>query len=222
MLKSKIKDRLDLSDNFWNKFNAQNETLKKQVGLYEAENIDMPNLITIAVNPKEYYELYQDKTFNKKSKGIRKDTAGMDFENYANRLDTKELRKYEPKVSQGRFQVKTNAMTMKTINKNKFAQLNDKRFYFINGINSLPFGHFLLNESREFKHNIKSKIHEEIGNYADKLKQLEADALRRNTRLYLYDTILRKKPQLKGIFTELEPKVVPKNTKEFIIDGYWK
>ena len=222
MLKSKVKDRLDLSDDFWNKFNSQNKSLKKQVGLYEAENIDTPNLVTIAINPKEYYELYKDKTHNKKCKGIRKDTLGMDFENYANRLDSKDLRKNEPKVTQGRFQVKTNAMVMTTVNKNKFAQLNDKRFYFMNGINSLPFGHFLLNESKVFKQNIKNKIHEEIEKNADKLKQLEANALKKNTRLYLYDNILRKKPKLKGIFTEVKPKLVTKNTKEFIIDGNWK
>ena len=79
MVKSKIKDRLDLSNDFWKKFDVQDKSLKKQVGLYEAENIDIPNLITIAINPKEYFELYKNKTFNKKCKGIRKDTPGMFF-----------------------------------------------------------------------------------------------------------------------------------------------
>ena len=32
----------------------------KQVGLYEIENIDNPNLVTIAINPKEYFEKYKD------------------------------------------------------------------------------------------------------------------------------------------------------------------
>ena len=70
MLKSKIKDRLDLSNDFWKKFNEQDKSLKKQVGLYEVENINVPNLITVAINPKEYFELYKNKTFNNKCKGI--------------------------------------------------------------------------------------------------------------------------------------------------------
>ena len=70
MLKSKIKDRLDLSNDFFKKFNEQDKSLKKQVGLYEVENINVPNLITVAINPKEYFELYKNKTFNNKCKGI--------------------------------------------------------------------------------------------------------------------------------------------------------
>ena len=55
MIKIKKFDRLDLSAELWERFNSQNEKLKKQVGLFEIENIDKPNIITIALNPKEYY-----------------------------------------------------------------------------------------------------------------------------------------------------------------------
>ena len=54
MKKSKIFDRIDLSDDFWEQFGIQNKKLKKQVGLFEIENINKPNVITIALNPKEY------------------------------------------------------------------------------------------------------------------------------------------------------------------------
>ena len=68
MIKSKIFDRLDLSDDFWDQFGVQNKKLKKQVGLFEIENINEPNIITIALNPKEYYEKFNDRTNNKKRK----------------------------------------------------------------------------------------------------------------------------------------------------------
>ena len=40
----------------------------------------------MAVNPKEYYEQFEGNSFNKKHKGIKKGSPGMDFENYANRI----------------------------------------------------------------------------------------------------------------------------------------
>ena len=43
MTVSKIFKRLDLSDDFWNKFNVQNKEIKQQVGLDELEA-----LITLA------------------------------------------------------------------------------------------------------------------------------------------------------------------------------
>ena len=222
MLKSKIKDRLDLSNEFWKKFNAQNESLKKQVGLYEVENINILNLITIAINPKEYFELYKNKTFNKKCKGIHKDTPGMYFEAYADRINSKEYRNDNEKIAQNRFQVKTTSMAITTVYKNKFAQLNDKRFYFMNGINSLPFGHFLLNEARTFKNTFKEKIHEKISEKADELIKYERNALKKNTRLYLFESILRKHPQLEGIFSEVRPKAIGRNTKDYITNGHWR
>ena len=65
MKKSKIFDRLDLSDDFWEQFGIQDRKLKKQVGLFEIENINKPNVITIALNSKEYYELFDDHSDNK-------------------------------------------------------------------------------------------------------------------------------------------------------------
>ena len=222
MLKSKIKTRLDLSNDFWQKFNVQDKSLKKQVGLYEAENISVPNLITVAINPKEYFEVYQDKTFNNKCKGIRKDTAGMYFEAYADRLNSKDYRDDNKKIMQSRLQVKTTSMVVTSVNKNKFAQLNDKRFYFINGINSLPFGHFLLKKTREFKSSFKENIHEKIVENSSELIKYEGDALKKNTRLHLFATLLRKRPLLEGIFTEVKPKKIARNTKDYITNGNWR
>ena len=81
-------NRLDLSDDSWKQFNVQNKSLKKQVGLYEVENINNTNILTIAINPKEYFEKYKDFSINKKHKGLKKNTPGIDFEAYSERLST--------------------------------------------------------------------------------------------------------------------------------------
>ena len=86
IITSKAFDRLDLSADFWKQFDVQNKKLKKQVGLFEIENIDKPNVITIALNPKEYYERFNDHSDNKKHKGLHKSTRGMDFDSYSKRL----------------------------------------------------------------------------------------------------------------------------------------
>ena len=55
-------------------------------------------------------------------------------------------------IEQNRFQVISESMQMKSISKVQFEQLNDKRFYFSNGIISLPYGHPYLEELRKEKH----------------------------------------------------------------------
>ena len=72
VIKLKMLERLDLSHDFWDRFGVQNKSLKKQVGLYEIENINNANVLTIAINPKEYFEKYKDFSVNKKHKGMKK------------------------------------------------------------------------------------------------------------------------------------------------------
>ena len=48
--------------------------------LYEVENIDNLNICTIAVNRKEYFEKFKNRSINKKHNGVRKDTKGLCFE----------------------------------------------------------------------------------------------------------------------------------------------
>ena len=62
------------------------------------------------------------------------------------------------KIQQKRFQVLSNKMQMTSVNKIQFAGLNDKRFYFYDGIVSLPFGHYLLEDSRKLEEKFKSSI----------------------------------------------------------------
>ena len=44
---------------------------------------------------------------------------------------------------------------MKSVSKAQFGQLNGKRFYFSNGIMSLPFGHPCLEDLRKGKHRYR-------------------------------------------------------------------
>ena len=43
-------------------------------------------MITVAVNPKEYFEKYRNKNMNKKHKGIRECEVGMRFDAYASQI----------------------------------------------------------------------------------------------------------------------------------------
>ena len=125
MLKTKVFDRLDLSAEFYEQFNCKNEALQKTVEFFEIENIDKSNVITIAINPKEYYERFIDHSDSKKHKGIKKSTPGMDFDSYSNRLS--DLTEYFNEflttdnrvetIEQIRFQVNKESMQMKSVNK---------------------------------------------------------------------------------------------------------
>ena len=84
---SKIIKRFDLSDELWDQFKICDVKLKKQMDLYEIENTDNANICTIAVNPKEYFEKLKNRLINKKHKGVRRDTPGMNFESYAERIN---------------------------------------------------------------------------------------------------------------------------------------
>ena len=56
MIQSKMFNRLDLSDDFWDQYGVQNKKVEKTSWLFGIENINKPNIITIALNPKEYYD----------------------------------------------------------------------------------------------------------------------------------------------------------------------
>ena len=103
------------------------------------------------------YGLYYET--NKKHKGPRKGTKGMDFDNYASCIlpikEAKEgSRKFTKKQKQTRIQNKKGNMTMVTIDKCEFGQLNYKRYILPGGISSLPYGH----KDLKFIENFKDKI----------------------------------------------------------------
>ena len=105
-----------MSDDFWTQFGVQNKAFKKQVGLYEIKN---PNIITISINPKEYFGKYRDKRINKKNKELKRDTPAKDFEAYLSRLlPLREFCGQGPKkIQQKRSQVLNDKMQIVSINK---------------------------------------------------------------------------------------------------------
>ena len=90
---------------------------KKVMGLYEIENTDNPNICTIAINLK-YFEKFKNLKINKKHKGVRIDTPEMNFESYAEKISS------IIQIDIARI----------SINKVKFASINDKRYYGCDGI----------------------------------------------------------------------------------------
>ena len=228
MIKPKIFERLDISHDFWKEYNVQDKSKNKVMGLFEIENIDNANICTIAVNPKEYFEKFKNRKINKKHKGVRRDTKGMDFERYAARI--KDLRmdlknKVEKeKVIQKRLQVKNTEMIMTSSNKVKFAQLNDKRYYFSDGIVSLPFGHPSLEEIINYKKSLKD-IHLIIENEKEKLLKDENKVVNLNERLRILRTIYSQpfkyytlKANRPYISTQ---KNIITTTKQYILNSHW-
>ena len=77
----------------------------------------------------------------------------MNFKAYSERLDTLHEYYFPRKIliiEQKRFQTVNESIKMKSVRKTQFkkAGLNDERYYLHDGIVSLPFGHFLLENIR--------------------------------------------------------------------------
>ena len=158
------------------------------LGLYEVEHIDDPCYVTLAVNPKEYFEYFKSECVNKKHKRIKKGSVGMDYENYAERIkplfdfDTYKKSKLDTKEVV-RISVKKGEMTTHKMTKTKFSQLSDKRFYFANGIVSLLFGYLSLKEIDEYKKSKGQRIEKYFWSEKEKLLELEKKALKICPRL---------------------------------------
>ena len=224
---SKILSRLDLADDFWEQFGVQNKELKKKVGLFETESINVPNVITISINPKEYMEEFENSTINKKHKGIKRGTPGMDFNTYFSKLCSITdyfdyyFKQKKTKIVQKRFQVINDGMQMKTVNKIQFGQLNDKKIYFPNGIISLPFGHFLLDEYRKEKNEIKN-IQNQINERKWEFIKKENQILNKNERLLVFSQIINGTPTIYNLESNEPTLHFGHSTKDYIEKNYWR
>ena len=69
----------------------------------------------------------------------------MNVESYAEiicplrEIDT--IKSTDKNIVPKRLQVKNTEMKMASVNKVQFASLNDERYYLLDGITSLPYGH---------------------------------------------------------------------------------
>ena len=231
---TEIKNRFDNSDEFWKKFDVHIPQNQKVLGLYEVENINDPCLVTLPVNPKEYLKYFRSENVNKKHKGIKKGSVGMNFENFAERIkqlydfDTffKPKNDTKPVV---RISLKKGEMTTHKIVKTKFSQLNDKRFYFPNAMISLPFGHSSLEDIHTFKKSKGQRIEWCFLKGKEKLLELEKKALKQCPRLdFLNNNLLQviKVVPLKTIKfdkdTVFQNNKNNKNVIDFVLDSGWK
>ena len=149
-------ERSHTSNEFCDRYSIRDKSLKKKLRYFPVENISEPCLVTIAVNPKEYFEFFKRQLVNKKHKGLNKGAPGMEFEDWAKRINSvKEIETFrqlpKEKQKQGRFLVKNNEIVLEEIEKSKLAQINDKRYYFSDDIVSLPFSHPVLMDINKFK-----------------------------------------------------------------------
>ena len=111
---------------------------------------------------------------------------------------------------------------MKVVSKIQFGQLNDKRFYFSNGLMSLPYSHSCLEDLRKEKQKYRA-IHKTIQDKKyDFLKQ-ESNAIDNNPRMHVLKQIFAQSP----MFYILNSTIISitkgwKSTKEQILNGSWK
>ena len=222
----KLSDRLDTSHEFFDRFSCRNLSTKKKVGLYEVESIDNPTVVTIALNPKEYIEIFKSKDLNKKHKGIKKTTPGMDFESFVSRImDTKEytyVQKKAKSLKQTRFKLSKTSMKFKKELKTQFAGLNDKRYYLPDGVTSLPYGHFLLAEIDKKKNN--KKIQNILFKIKDDLIREESNVIKKCERIRVLRSILNQVPTYYKLDSIKRPHIeqLTATTKDYILSGIWQ
>ena len=167
--------------NFGRNF-ALETSLSKKLGYYEIEHIDDPCQGTIAVNYKEYFECFKIDETNKKHKGLKKGSAGMNYENFEKRInslrDIESFGQLEKQVQgQQRLTIKEGKMKHDAIEKSKCAPVNVKRLDFSDGIVSLPFSHPYLSELNNFKGQIGQRIENYLLNEKQNLLRMENNAV---------------------------------------------
>ena len=111
---------------------------------------------------------------------------------------------------------------MKSLSKIQFGQLNNKRFYFSNGIMSLPYGHPYLEKLRKEKHKYRD-IHKVMQSKKDKFLKEESKVIEKILRLDIFKQIFGQIPILYELNSDTKFILSGwKTTKEFIKNGSWK
>ena len=115
---------------------------------------------------------------------------------------------------------------MEEVQKSKFAQINDKCYYFEDGIISLPFSHPYLLDIVNYKKNKKQKVESYINLKKKNLLKMEKEALLRNDRLLTYQSIYLQMPEFrnltsnKRLFDEAGKINFSLNTRNFFLNGF--
>ena len=88
IIKNDVLHRFGTSHTFREKYGVRNEYLKKKLGCFSIENIEDPCVVTVAVNPKQYFQEFESRSISKKHKGLRKEASGVESEDYAKRINS--------------------------------------------------------------------------------------------------------------------------------------
>ena len=118
-------------------------------------------------------------------------------------------------------------MVKTVVTKTKFSQLNDKRFYFPDGILSLPYGHPSLSEIDNFKRQKGQKIEKYFWEEKDNLlRRWKKKALKNTQRLDIYHQILMQQHKIVNIkqkddFEVLCQTSIKKSIKDIILSREW-
>ena len=114
------------------------------------------------------------------------------------------------------------SMQMKPVSKVQFGQLNDKQFYFSNGLTSLPFGHPYLENLRKEKHKFRA-IHKVIQEKMYEFLKEESKAIEKIPRLHILKQIFSKNRILYILNSNVNCFMRGwKLIKKLIINGSWK
>ena len=124
---------------------------------------------------------------------------------------------------QRRFQVKNINMQMVSIKKSHFAGLNDKSYYFSDGICSLPYGHYFLNNLRNEKENYKH-IHRHVQQVKYGLLHDDNKSTKKCERIHILRSIVNQPFTYFKLDSNKRPPSVESliySTKHYILNGYW-
>ena len=108
--------------------------------------------------------------------------------------------------------------------KTKFSQTNDKGFYNLNGVTSLPMGHPSLKDLTTYKESRGEKIEKYFIEEKENFKKLEIEAFAKNDRLNPYNEMLGKSFEyynLKGN-TKVDSGNLFQTIQPFISEARWK
>ena len=119
--------------------------------------------------------------------------------------------------------INANEICQKKKKKKEFAGLNDKRFYFHDGIVLLPFGHFLLEKTRKEKKEHRNELHTLIQQKMFDFLAAEGKAVHLCERLRVLRSIYAQPPILYVLFSEVLVKSTNlRSTRELILNRSWK
>ena len=112
---------------------------------------------------------------------------------------------------------------MVSVNKVQSAGLNNKRFYFHDGIVSLPFGHFFLNKVKEQKEKYKTEIQHQIHDKKYDFLKEEAAAVSQYERLRVLGSIFGQPALLYLLDSNILMRTPSINsTTDYILNLNWK